>query len=286
MKSQPLVSVICLCYNHQRFIEDSILSVLNQTYPNIEIIVVDDFSSDGSKEVIQRLGDKHSEVQILLLDHNHGNTAAFNKGFEASSGKFIIDLATDDILCPERVAEGLKTFEQSSSKVGVNFTNAEIIDERSKLLEHFYAVDANGLALDKPPQGDLYLELIRRFFICPPTMMYKRSVLEELNGYDEELHYEDFDFWIRSSRLFDYCFTDQVLVKRRKLKDSHSSQQFKINSSHMQSTYRVCEKIKSLNKTDAENKALKNRIYYEMKQCIKLLNPRLFIKYYHLLRSI
>ncbi len=286
MNTQPLVSIICLCYNHKPFIEEAVISALKQSYNNLEIIVVDDFSTDGSQDVIQSLSAKYPEIKVLLLDRNYGNTVAFNRGFELANGSFIIDLATDDVLYPKRVEVGVREFINSEDNMGVHFTNAQLIDKNSEVIRTFYEVDGIGHAKTSPPAGDIYIELIQRFFICPPTMMYRRDVIERLNGYDETLHYEDFDFWIRSSRLFHYLYTDQVLVKRRILPYSHSSSQFKIGSRHMISTYKVCQKIKALNRTEAENRALKKRIRYEMKQCLRWLNPSLFFSYYQLLRSI
>ncbi|MEQ8927684.1 MAG: chondroitin polymerase, partial [Fulvivirga sp.] len=124
------------------------------------------------------------------------------------------------------------------------------------------------------------------YFICAPTMMTKKIVFDYLEGYDENLMYEDFDFWVRSARKFKYCYTDEVLVSRRKLKGSMSDQQYRRKSLQMESTFAVCQKIKGLNKNKKENNALKRRIYLEMRQCIKYLNWKLLFKYLKLQWSI
>lgn len=286
MDKQPLVSIICLCYNHAPYIREAVLSTINQSYQNIETIIVDDCSTDNSADIITGLAIEYPRLKVLLLSTNHGNTTAFNKGLALSSGEFVIDLATDDVLLPNRVIEGVEAFKSATADTGVNFTNAAIIDKNSKFLKHFYAVDSEGLAIEKPNEGDIYEELIQKFFICPPTMMFKRSLLDTLSGYDETLAYEDFDFWIRSSRIAKYSYTDKVLVNRRKLKGSHSHNQYKWRSTQMESTFRVCEKIKKLNQTKSEDKALKKRIYYELRQCLRVLDFKLAIKYILLLKSI
>ena len=87
-------------------------------------------------------------------------------------------------------------------------------------------------------------------------MMVKRKVLDDLQGYDESLAYEDFDFWIRSGKITKYCYTDKALVKKRVLKNSLSSGQYKWNSVMLASTYRVCLKAEKLNESEAETRAL------------------------------
>lgn len=286
MNNHTLVSIICLCYNHEAFVASAIRSVLDQTYSNIEIIVVDDCSTDKSVEKIKSLIQGYPQIKSLFLNENLGNTRAFNKGLAMSTGTYIIDLAADDILLPKRVEKGLETFNHYSSDYGVNFSNAEIINETSEVTDQFYVTDQTGNAISKPPEGDLYSELIQRFFICPPTMMSRREVFDSLQGYDEALAYEDFDFWVRSARRFRYCYTDDILVQRRRVADSLSSRQYVRDSDQMRSTFTVCQKIKQMNIGAEEDQALKTRIKYEMKQCLKVMNFELFFRYFKFLISL
>ncbi|MEX2232217.1 MAG: glycosyl transferase, partial [Cyclobacteriaceae bacterium] len=94
--------------------------------------------------------------------------------------------------------------------------------------------------------------------------------------------YEDFDFWIRSARNFYYCYTPEILVKKRIVKDSMSQKQFRMFSPQLRSTFRVCEKIISLNRSCDEQNALAKRILYEMKVCLRLLNLPLAVEYWRL----
>ncbi|SNT12646.1 Glycosyltransferase involved in cell wall bisynthesis [Ekhidna lutea] len=281
MNQLPLVSVICLCHNHASFVAEAIASVWKQSYPNIELIVVDDGSSDDSKSIIASTIKEKKEVQFIDIGTSLGNCAAFNQGFAASKGEYIIDLAADDILLPERVLGGVNTFIKSGA--GVTFCDVMNIDESGHELGTHYKRDSKGNLLEKVPEGDIYQELISRYFISPPGMMIARSVLEGIGGYDETLSYEDFDFWIRSSRSWSYAFTDEVLVKKRIVKESLSSQQFKFRSIHQASTLKVCQKIKELNITRQENSALSKRCLYEIKQCIKQGNISLIPEFIKLL---
>jgi len=259
-------------------VEEALQSVLGQTYENVELIVVDDESTDGSQDVIREFLKDHSEIQFIAIEENVGNCAAFNQGWRASKGEFIIDLAADDVLLPNRVEVGVKRLEET--KAGAHFSDAQLIDEAGNdLAKH------NERFTDPIPEGDLYTDLISRYLICPPTMMFRREVIEALDGYDESLAYEDFDFWVRSSRDFEYAYSDQVLVKKRMLKNSHARSQDKFRNDHQKSTLTVCYKILEMNRTKEEGSALKKRCWHEILQCIKKGNLGLIPNYLSILRK-
>ena len=283
---EPLVSVVCLSYNHQRFVREAVESVLGQTYGNIQLILVDDASTDASQRVISDLIVEYPDIEHVLLSENVGNTKAFNMGLSLCRGDFIIDLAADDVMMPDRIEKGVTQLIQAGNEYGVNFTNAELIDEAGRHLRYFYPVDATLTALKPPKDGDVYADLIGRYFINSITMLSRREVFDALNGYDETLAYEDFDFWIRSARKFKYLYTDKPLVKYRQVSHSMSSRQYAFRSRQMESTYRVCMKIQELNEHAHEKKALQRRIYYEMKQAVRYGNVKLFVQYLTLLRSL
>ena len=278
MNTEAKVTVICICYNHAPYVMESMQSVLDQTYKNYELLVVDDGSTDNSVPVIEAFQKKHPQIKFIKQQKNLGICKAFNSAFRISTGDFLIDLAADDILLPQRLESGVKTFEALSKDVGVIFGDAEWIDEGGQHLS-FHSQKYPHQTI---PQGDVYKDLIERYFICSPTMMFRREVLDALGGYDENLTYEDFDFWIRSSRIFQYHYVSEILVKKRKLKNSLSEKQFKILNRHNYSTYRVCLKIASLNKTKDERDALERRLQYEMRQCIRALDFSLAYKYFRL----
>ncbi|HEX8038588.1 MAG TPA: glycosyltransferase [Chryseosolibacter sp.] len=269
------VTVICLCYNQERFVREAIESVLSQTYTDVQLIVVDDASSDGSVQVIESCVRLHPQIKFVKLLTNSGNCKAFNRGLEHAEGDFIIDLAADDVLLPDRVSRGVEALTRAGDLFGVNYTDAEWISEEGGHLRFH----SDHFPHHSVPEGNVYKALVERFFICSPTMMFRRTVIDQLGGYDEELAYEDFDFWIRSSRDFLYCYTPAALVKKRVVKGSMSQRQFSFFSPQLRSTYRVCEKILALNRDRQEQRALAKRILYEMSVCVKLLDLRLALRY-------
>lgn len=278
----PLVSVICLSYNHASFVEEAIRSILDQTYSEVELIVVDDASTDNSVSVIENIITQNGDIKFIKLNRNVGNCTAFNIGFAQSRGEFVIDFAADDVLLPQRIEEGVNALMEAGSEFGVQFSDAAIIDKSG---------DALGFHSDKYPhssipQGDIYKEVIHRYFICGASMLVRREVMEMLNGYDEKLAYEDFDFWVRSARRYKYLYLPKVMVKKRVLKDSMVSRQFIKGSSQLRSTYEVCRKINTLNETEEEDKALRSRIRYEIKVCLRLFDFSLAADYFRLLREV
>lgn len=278
MESGQLVSVICLCHNHAPYVNEALESVLWQTHRNVELIIVDDGSTDGSKEIIGHFLDQHPEVAFIDLAESIGNCAAFNRGWRMSSGQYLIDLAADDVLLPHRIEVGLKRLDETET--AIHFSDAEMIKENGESLGLH-----NARFTDPIPEGDLYEELIKRYLICPPTMMFSRKVMEKLEGYDESLAFEDFDFWVRSARYFAYAFSDTVLVKKRVVKNSHASSQEKFMNAHQETILKVCWKILEMNRTDAEGKALKKRCWHEIRQCIKKGNLGLIQGYLSILKQ-
>jgi len=271
----PRVTVICLCHNQGRFVREAIQSVLGQTYSNIQLLVVDAASTDNSVKVISECLAARPEIRFIALAENCGNCKAFNQALQQAEGEYIIDLAADDVLLPDRVRKGVMSLAQAGDPYGVNFCDADWISEEGG----FKHRHSDRFPHNTIPEGDIYRDLIARFFICSPTMIFKRRVIESLGGYDESLSYEDFDFWIRSSRIFHYCYTPEVMVQKRIVEGSMSQKQFSIRSPQLRSTFRVCEKIMALNKSVAEQKALARRLLYETRVCMQLMHFPLVLKY-------
>ena len=261
---QPLVTVICLCHNQASYAAEAIQSVLMQDYPSIELIACDDASTDGSAAIIGELAEKHG-FRNLLLTEQLGNCRAFNTALRLANGSYIIDLAADDLLLPGRLRVGVDALEAVGNNWGVHFCDAELIDAGGRSLGTHFPRDREGRLAVEVPQGDIYREVLRRYFISPPTAMTRREVFDNLGGYDDTLAYEDFDFWVRSSRRYRYAFSDRVLVQRRVLPSSLSRRQLKFRNPLTLSTAQVCEKALTLNRNSGENEALAERCRYELK---------------------
>lgn len=276
MQENPLVTVICSCYNHENFVIESLNSVINQDYKNIELIIVDDFSSDNSKKVIENWILNHSEITFIANEKNLGITKSFNNALRLAKGKYIIDLAADDILIPNCITLQLKKFENSRFKnLGIVYGNAELISENGDFISLYFDVETSK----KTKTGNVYLTVLEGFQkICSVSAMVKKSVYEQLNGYDETLVYEDLDFWIRASRVFDFDFIDSVLVKKRIVENSLGNDFYKKNKAINQSTFLILKKAITLNKNKNEDLAILKRVHYEIVLSWKNHDFDLFLK--------
>lgn len=159
-QSLPLVSILINNYNYARFLKEAINSALAQTYPHIEVIVVDDGSTDNSQEIITSYGNKI----IPVLKENGGQASAFNAGFEASKGEIICFLDADDTFYSHKVSKIVDLFAQVTSKTAdvTIFNYLKAVDENGSPLE----IDINSRcelpdlnkrrAKSKPKDGELY----------------------------------------------------------------------------------------------------------------------------------
>jgi len=257
---KPWVSVICTCYNHEAYVEEALQSVVDQTYPNVELIVIDNGSSDRSAERIATFTEKHPGIRFIKNPTNLGLNRAFNQGLALAEGRYVIDLSADDVLLPNRISQQASLFEELSGPYAVVFSNAAYIDEQGKTTAIHYAVDANGRARTQVPSGNVFKNILESYFICTPTMMMRRDVLNELGGYDESLTFEDFDFWVRSSRQYYYAYLDEVLTLKRRVSNSLSAQVILPDNQLLCSCLTVCYKAFDQCSTQAEYQALGRRI--------------------------
>ena len=283
---KPLVSVICLCYNHQRFVREAVESVIKQSYKNIQIIIADDASTDNSVHEITALKAEYPSVELLLLPNNLGNCKAFNEALKLARGEFIIDFATDDVMMPSRIERQIGFFQRLDSTVGVIYTDAVYITESGEFIRnHFDYLFEKGL-ITHIPKGDVYRDVLTTYFIPAPTMIIRKEVFAALNGYDETLFYEDFDFWVRSSRIYRYAYLDERLTSIRKLNSSMSTGWYVPGDKQLHSTYLVCKKAQQLNRDHGDREALITRVRYEFRQSVLSGNHIEASLFYNLLREL
>ncbi|MFD1142919.1 glycosyltransferase family 2 protein [Larkinella insperata] len=264
---RPLVSVICISYNHERFITAALQSVLDQTYPAVELLVIDNNSTDSSVARVETLMQQHPKIQLIRNCENVGICRAFNQGLKLAQGRYVIDLSADDVMHRERIARQVAGFERLAGDYAVIFSNAAFIDENDHLTGYHFPVSPNGMTTRPVPSGWVFKEILASYFVSTPTMMMRKDVLESLGGYDESLSYEDFDFWVRSARNYRYYYQDEVLTSKRVVQKSLSSQFQDRNSALLGSTLKVCYKAFDQCQTAEEYRALAGRIRWFIRQC-------------------
>jgi glycosyltransferase involved in cell wall biosynthesis len=272
MQNFPLVSVICLSYNHEAYVVEALNSVINQTYPNIELLIADDYSTDHSVGKIQDWLKNHPNVFFLANEKNLGNTKTFNQLAKKARGEFIIDLAADDILLPNCIEKQVNAFQNSNYKnLGIVYGNLVEINENGNFIRNYYTEE------DHPESGNIYKMVIGRTTkICSVSSMVKKTVFEKLGYYDENLAYEDLDLWVRASRVYEFEYITDFLVQKRELATSLSSFFTQRNNKKTkrlhESSLAILKKAYDLNQTKDEFKALLGRIRFEFYKFLKSRN--------------
>jgi Glycosyltransferases, probably involved in cell wall biogenesis len=170
-----LVSVIIPCYNAERWIDEAIQSALNQTYSPVEVIVVDDGSSDGSWKKIQEFGSR----VIAETGPNRGGSAARNRGFVLSRGDYIQFLDADDYLLPKKIPRQVAFLKASGADVVYgDWRHEHFLPDGSSQLEEIAVSGA---------QGDVLGALLSGWWVAPAALLFRRHVLEKTGGWDESL---------------------------------------------------------------------------------------------------
>ncbi|MGY2133970.1 glycosyltransferase family 2 protein [Hymenobacter sp. HD11105] len=280
----PLVTIVALCHNHALFLREALDSILAQTYPALEVLLVDNGSTDGSPEILREYAAANPTWQLTLHAQNLGLCAGFNQAYRQSRGAFLIDFATDDVLLPARVAQQVAAFQRLPASYGVVYSDAELIDEQSRFLRYHFRRTRKGVQ-PRPASGEVFADVLERYFISTPSMMMRRATLDELRGYDETLYYEDFDFWVRAARHWHFYFLDEVTTRKRKHPQAMSRQAYLPDDPHLDSTIQTCRKALALCRNERERAALAVRLRWEMRQSIRWGNHEHALRFYDLLRQ-
>ena len=188
MKSleQPLVSIITPSYNQANFLEETIRSVLDQGYPNLEYIIVDGGSTDGSLEIIQKYTDR---LAWWVSEPDQGQTDAINKGFSQAKGEILAWLNSDDTYLPGAVAEAVG-YLQAHPEIGTVYGDANLIDDEGNVIGRFPAKQTDNRRLMRgyvhiPQQATFFRkELWRKVGPLDPTFFFAM----------------DYDLWVRLSQ--------------------------------------------------------------------------------------
>ena len=266
MQDNPLVTIICLSYNHEKFVVETLNSVMNQNYSPIELIIVDDCSLDATKSIIEDWLLSHSDVRFIANEVNLGNTKSFNNALKIAKGEYIIDLAADDLMLPNGIQMQIDTFQNTTFKnLGIVYGNAEIINENGSFNSYYFPIDANGTVISKRKTGNIYASVLSTGdSICSVSTLIKKEVFDFLGGYDETLGYEDLDSWIRASRVYEFDFIDAILIKKRIVSNSLGTHFFKKKNKINVSTYKILRKALKLNRSKVEDLALQKRVHFEI----------------------
>ena len=188
MTRNPLVTVVIPSYNHQAYVAQSIQSVFSQTYKEIELIVIDDGSSDASEKVIQKL--IHADKFKFIVRKNKGLAATLNEGIKLAKGMYICFLASDDYFMPKRVEHAVSRLMSSDDDLIAVYTDGFVIDNKNKKLSKFSDI------YPRPMVGDIYSNLIVGNWIPAMGITYKTKLLKRFM-FDEHFKIEDHALYLK-----------------------------------------------------------------------------------------
>lgn len=215
----PLVSVIIPAYNAATFLPRTLESVLKQTYTNLEVLVIDDGSTDETCEIVQQFVQRDRRV-CLLRQANAGVAAARNLGIQQAKGEFIAPIDADDLWYPDNIAAQVQCAIAGGEPVGVVYSWSVYIDETDQPL--------GGVRAFKI-EGNVFLTLLCHNFLGNASAsLIRRSYLDQSGLYDPELRAqqaqgcEDWDVYLRLAEHCEFRVVPQLLVGYRKLMKSMS----------------------------------------------------------------
>ena len=264
MEDFPLVTLVCICFNQGKYLFEAISSIKNQDYSKLEVIFIDDASSDESAEILSNLATSiQFRYEIILHEQNAGLCKTFNEALGKAKGKYIIDMAADDFLEPQRISRQVEAFEKGHPTIAVCFSDAWVVNDEGKRLWLY----SKRLKMKKVPQGQVFQQLFEVPFICPPTVMFRTDALKQAGGYDENLVYEDFDIWMRLARNYNFEYVNEPLMNYRHHFSSLSNNPAK-KKAILRSTYQVIQKGKNLYQTESEKKALGKFSSYQIRLAV------------------
>lgn len=209
----PLVSIVMASYNHERFIEKSIDSILNQTYRNIELIIVDDNSTDNSFLIIKKKAESDRRIRIIKNDKNMGISETMNRGIDLATGEYIMFASSDDTQEPNLVYELVNTIKHSISKNVVVWADGTVIDSNDNLLCSSFLT---FLRLDgRKKEGNLFKELLKGNFIFGQTTIRPTELMKRIK-FDPSFKYlNDYVVELYSSIECTYIFIPKKLANYR-----------------------------------------------------------------------
>lgn len=221
----PLVSVIIASYNHAPYVEASIRSVLEQRYPNVELLVIDDGSSDDSVERIQRLQAQHGFD--FRIQQNRGLTRTLNEAIGRSKGALIAPFGSDDIMLPDRLLQQV-AYMADKPEVGICAGNIELMHGDGT------PYSASEQRLDIPFRrldfDDVFLQ--RKPYPPAPTLLFRREALEAVGGFNPEIRLEDLyiELKITHAGYFIDALGITMARYRKHGTNSYKNQRFMISS--------------------------------------------------------
>jgi glycosyltransferase involved in cell wall biosynthesis len=264
LTDKPLVSVIALCYNQQDYLKYTLDSIIKQDYPNVELIIIDDCSGDGSVVSIEEwVRDNGLAVTLVKNERNLGICKAANIGLKHCHGKYFQLIACDDVLLPQKISKQVAILEEDD-KLAFAFSDAYLMNDQHEWQQHGPKFIQTNLFHFTPFPKNLYQLLIsEKNFIPAPSVLVRTAYLTSMGGYDESLSFEDYDVWLRLSKKYNAVYNEEPLCLYR-VHMKNMTHQLQIQSQHIVTKFMILYKHVGVSKEMDEMLDLK--LYALLKQ--------------------
>lgn len=210
MKNQPLVSIIIPTYNKEEYIKKALESVLNQTYKEIEVIVIDDGSIDNTQEIVKSFNNTRI---IYIWQENKGAAAARNTGIKKAQGKYIAFLDSDDLWLKEKLEKQVRFLEENP-EMGLLGTGCYQINYKREIM---------GKKIFPTKNKVLQGILIKYNPFIQSSVMVRKEVFDKIDSYDESFSQsEDYELWLRIAKYYKIANLPELLVMKRYYPESLS----------------------------------------------------------------
>lgn len=225
MNNKPKISVILTSYNHAKYIGATIESILNQTFSDFELIILDNISDDNSVGVINSFSDKR--IRFIQNPVNMGMVMSVNKGISLAQGEYVALISSDDIWLPEKLEMQVDYLEKQQN-VGAVFTSVVVIDESgvvSTSVKNYQNIFNN--AKNKGRDEWLGYFFNKGNCLCYPSALVRKKCFDELGVFDARFQIAlDLDMWVRVCSRYEIYVLDEALTKFRSGSNSTSSSSF------------------------------------------------------------
>ena len=268
MPKNPLVSVIIPAYNAEKYLEEAVRSIIEQTYQDIEVLIIDDCSSDQTLALAYNLAAGDSRIRVIENQQNLGIGGNRDKGIDQAKGKYICWQDADDISMPDRIRSQVEYLE-SRPQVGIVGGFIKFFDKDGDGSTRRYAEDDESLRSD----------IFRYNPVAQPASMARAVCYEKVGGYDPSLKVsEDLEMMFRIGEQFEFANLQQVVIKYRQLPTS-------LTAANLKKMERITRQIRAKYKnSQSYSFTFGDALYNRLQQLAMLLPPKLVMKLFQLVR--
>jgi len=287
---KPLVTVCIPVYNHEKYVAESIQSVIDQDYENIELIIINDGSKDNSDNIINQYLDKCKDrfVRFEYRDReNKGLSATLNESLEWAKGKYYSPIASDDVLLKNKISLLTNKLEELDESYAIAFGDASFVDDNTNTI---YLDKKTGLSVSKEKGLNSFLEyytlnrdfnykdknefgtyksIIEGNYLPAMSFVARLDKVLKVEGWTVNNRLEDIEMWLKLSRNYKFAYIDAYVAKYR----WHLSNSMKTLYDELQYDLLLIFKKEFNYKNNHENKYFKDEYYYNF-----LINIILFSK--------